>query len=138
MNRPLAVALLTFSVGIAAAGTLSLSNRMLAETTAQTAAPTTVAPKPAGKASGAVAYTPANVAAGQQVFLQRCMQCHSVAEGEVRFGPSLFGVMKGPKPRKTPAGVREILHDGKNKMPSFKDVLAPDEVDHIIAYLHSL
>ena len=121
MNRPFAVALLTFSVGIAAVGTLSLSNRSLAQ-----------------KPTAATAYSPANVAAGQQVFSQRCMQCHSVAEGEVRFGPSLYGVMKGPHPRKTPAQVREILHDGKNKMPSFKDVLTPEEVDHVIAYLHSL
>ena len=27
---------------------------------------------------------------------------------------------------------------GKNKMPPFKDILTPEEIDHVIAYVHSL
>ena len=85
----------------------------------------------------AAAYTPANARAGEQVFLQRCFQCHSVNPGEVRIGPSLFHVMKGPK-AVSAAQVRIQLRDGKGKMPPFKDILTPDEVNHIIAYLHTL
>jgi mono/diheme cytochrome c family protein len=85
----------------------------------------------------AKAYSAANVQAGEQVFLDKCFQCHSVNKGEVRIGPSLFGVMKGPK-AKTAAEIRVQLRDGKGKMPPFKDILKPEQVDQVIAYLHSL
>jgi mono/diheme cytochrome c family protein len=77
------------------------------------------------------------VQAGAQVFLDKCFQCHSVNKGEVRVGPSLFGIMKGPK-AKTAAQIRVQLHDGKGKMPPFKDILTPQQVDQVIAYLHTL
>jgi cytochrome c2 len=73
---------------------------------------------PSAAQSSAAAYTPANAHAGEQVFLQRCFQCHSVNPGEVRIGPSLFHVMKGPK--------------------AVSAAQIPDDVNHIIAYLHSL
>jgi len=88
-------------------------------------------------AQPSASYTPANAHAGEQVFLQRCFQCHSVNPGEVRIGPTLFHVMKGPK-AVSAAQIRIQLRDGKGKMPPFKDILTPDDVNHIIAYLHSL
>ncbi|MGD0798719.1 MAG: cytochrome c [Acidobacteriaceae bacterium] len=93
-------------------------------------------PNPSAAQSSA-AYTPANAHAGEQVFLQKCFQCHSVNPGEVRIGPTLFHVMKGPKA--VPAAqIRIQLRDGKGKMPPFKDLLTPEDVDHVIAYLHTL
>ncbi|WP_263383097.1 c-type cytochrome [Granulicella arctica] len=76
--------------------------------------------------------------AGEAIFTQRCFQCHSVVEDQVRFGPSLYHVMKAPHPRKTAAEIRVILKEGKGKMPSFKDILTPEDTDNILAYLHSL
>ena len=76
--------------------------------------------------------------AGEDTFMQRCFQCHSVAEGEVRVGPSLYHVTKGPHPRKTPAGIHEILTNGKGRMPSFKEILTKEDTDNLIAYLKSL
>ena len=76
--------------------------------------------------------------AGEAVFTQRCFACHSVIQDQVRFGPSLYHVLKTPHPRKTPAEVRTILREGKNKMPSFKDVLTPEDVNNLLAYLHTL
>jgi len=76
--------------------------------------------------------------AGEAVFTQRCFQCHSVIEDQVRFGPSLYHVMKPPHPRKTAAEIRVILKEGKGKMPSFKDILTPEDTDNILAYLHTL
>jgi mono/diheme cytochrome c family protein len=90
------------------------------------------AQEPAGKA-----YSAANVQAGQTVFLNVCFQCHSVNKGEVRVGPSLYGVMKGPK-AKTAAEVRLQVTKGKGKMPPFENILSPEQVDQVIAYLHSL
>jgi mono/diheme cytochrome c family protein len=91
-----------------------------------------LAQQPAAKA-----YSAANVQAGEQVFLDKCFQCHSVNKGEVRVGPSLFGIMKGPK-AKTAAEIKVQLRDGKGKMPPFKDILTADQIEHVIAYLHSL
>jgi mono/diheme cytochrome c family protein len=91
--------------------------------------------------SSAPAYAQANAAAvhaGQQVFTQRCFQCHSVVPDQVRFGPSLHGVLSKPHPRKTDAEVRTILKNGKGKMPSFNGVLTKEDTDNLLAYLHSL
>jgi mono/diheme cytochrome c family protein len=94
-------------------------------------------PTPSAAQPSTSAYTPANAHAGEQVFLQKCFQCHSVNQGEVRIGPSLFHVMKGPK-AVSAAQIRIQLRDGKGKMPPFKDILTPDDIDHVIAYLHTL
>jgi mono/diheme cytochrome c family protein len=94
-------------------------------------------PAPSQAKASSAAYTPANVHAGEQVFLQRCFACHSINQGETRIGPSLFHVMKGPK-AVSAAAIHIQLRDGKGKMPPFKDILTPDDVDHVIAYLHSL
>ena len=78
------------------------------------------------------------VHAGQQVFTQHCFQCHSVLPDQVRFGPSLHGLLKKPHPLKTEPEVRTILKNGLGKMPSFKDVLSKEETDNLLAYLHTL
>ncbi len=80
----------------------------------------------------------ASVHAGEEIFTQRCFQCHSVAENQVRFGPSLYHEMKAPHPKKTAPQIRTILKEGKGKMPSFKDILTQEDTDNILAYLHSL
>jgi mono/diheme cytochrome c family protein len=118
MNKSLAILSPMLLIGIASLGVL-------------------LSPAPSAAQPSASAYTPANAHAGEQVFLQKCFQCHSINEGEVRIGPSLFHVMKGPKA--VPAAqIRIQLRDGKGKMPPFKDILTPDDVDHVIAYLHTL
>ena len=91
-----------------------------------------------GQAKKAAAPPAGDAKVGEDLFQQKCFQCHSVAEGEVRFGPSLYHVTKGPKPRKTPAGIHEILTNGKGKMPSFKEVLTEKDMDDLIAYVKSL
>jgi len=119
MNRSLAAILLTLIVGTATLSILCAPTPSLAQK------------------SDVAAYTPANVHAGEQVFLQKCFQCHSVNKDEVRVGPSLYSVMKGSH-SETAAQVRSQIVDGKGRMPPFKGLLTPEEVDHVVAYLHSL
>jgi mono/diheme cytochrome c family protein len=76
--------------------------------------------------------------AGQDLFTQKCILCHSVNEGQVMFGPSLYQVMKKPVGKKSAAEIRTILQDGKGKMPPFKDKLTPEDVNNLLAYLHTL
>ena len=66
------------------------------------------------------------------------MGCHSVNEGQVLFGPSLYHVTTPPHPRETPTQIREILKNGKNKMPSFDGKLEETQVNDVIAYLRTL
>jgi mono/diheme cytochrome c family protein len=79
-----------------------------------------------------------DVRAGEEIFVQKCFQCHSVLEGQVRFGPSLYGEMKRPHPKKTAAEIRTILMNGKGKMPPFHDALTQDDTDRLLAYIESL
>ena len=88
---------------------------------------------PAGKAT-----QPPSVQHGKQIFMQRCMPCHSVNKDQVLLGPSLWGEMTKSPHKKTAAQIRVLLRDGKGKMPSWKEILTPDDVDNILAYLHSL
>ena len=78
------------------------------------------------------------VHAGQELFTQKCFQCHSVQERQVKLGPSLYRETKAPNAKKTPAEVRETITNGKGKMPSFKEKLTKQEIDELVAYIHSL
>ena len=78
----------------------------------------------------------AAVHAGQDVFTAKCFQCHSTVKDQVRFGPSLYGKLK--QHQKSEAQVRQILKDGKGKMPSFDGKLTPEETNNLLAYLHTL
>ena len=80
----------------------------------------------------------AKVHAGQDLFQHTCMQCHAVLEGQYSFGPNLYGEMKKPHPKKTTPEVKELLKNGKGKMPAFGDKLAPSDMENLIAYLHTL
>jgi len=94
----------------------------------------------AGKAQAPAgsAAQPLSVQHGKQIFMQRCMQCHSVNKGQVLLGPSLFGEMTTSPHKKTAAQIRVLLRDGKGKMPSWKEILTPDDIDNILLYLHTL
>jgi mono/diheme cytochrome c family protein len=89
------------------------------------------------QAQSAATSKEALVHAGQDLFTQKCHQCHSVVEGQYSFGPNLYHEMK-KSPKKTPADVRAILKNGKNKMPAFGDKLSEDDTKELLAYLQTL
>jgi mono/diheme cytochrome c family protein len=78
----------------------------------------------------------AMVQAGKDVVAQKCMQCHSVIEGQAMLGPSLYRETK--KSHGNAAEIRVILKNGRGKMPSFKDRLTPEETNNLLAYLRTL
>ena len=79
----------------------------------------------------------AKVHAGEEIFTQRCMQCHAVHEGQTSFGPNLQGELKKPH-HQSNAEVRTIIKAGKGKMPAFSEKLTPAELDDLVAYMHTL
>ncbi len=96
---------------------------------------------PAPKNNTELKLTPAQ-ASGQRLFQAHCAECHETYSSRDRHGPSLKGVLKKRYlPSGTPANddrVREAIALGRSKMPAFGGTLTTDEVDEIIAYLHTL
>jgi mono/diheme cytochrome c family protein len=81
-------------------------------------------------------------ARGRRIFNQSCMQCHEAYSDIAHNGPSLQGVFKKQAlPSGTPANddrVRDTILLGRAKMPSFRNLFSDDQVDDVIAYLHTL
>lgn len=81
-------------------------------------------------------------AAGRKVYDAYCLGCHEAYVTGGRRGPSLMGVFKKKElPSGTPANdqrVREVILQGRAKMPSFGDRLTPQQVDDLLAYMYTL
>jgi mono/diheme cytochrome c family protein len=81
-------------------------------------------------------------AAGRHIYDARCGMCHEAYSGRALRGPSLQGLFKKPyMPSGTPANedrVREVIELGRSKMNGFGRVLSPQQIDDLIAYLHTL
>jgi mono/diheme cytochrome c family protein len=81
-------------------------------------------------------------AAGRRVYDQRCGSCHEAYSSRDLRGPSLQGMFKKKElPSGTPANddrAREVIELGRAKMPGFGRVLSPQQVDDLLAYLHTL
>jgi mono/diheme cytochrome c family protein len=81
-------------------------------------------------------------ASGRRVFDHYCDRCHNPYGSWSWAGPSLAGVFKKKYlPSGTPANddrVREVILLGRAKMPSFRKELTPQQLDDLMAYLHTL
>ena len=81
-------------------------------------------------------------ARGHRVWEQRCAECHYAYVSRSLRAPSMKGLFqKREMPSGTPANddrVREVILDGRAKMPAFGRVLSISEVDDLLAYLHTL
>ena len=81
-------------------------------------------------------------ARGRRLFDQSCAQCHRAYSSETQSGPSLRDVFKKKElPSGAPANgdrVRENILLGRAKMPGFRNLFSDDQVDDLIAYLHTL
>ncbi len=80
---------------------------------------------------------------GRHVFDQYCDRCHSAYSSKDRKGPSLQGVFKHQYLSQSgmPANdhrVSDIVRMGRNKMEGFSQVLTQEQIDDLLAYLHTL
>jgi len=82
-------------------------------------------------------------ASGRHIYDQYCDRCHAPYSSRGRQGPSLEGVFK--KPYLSMSGMpanddrlRDIVMLGRNKMDGFGNVLTPEQVNDLLAYLHTL
>jgi mono/diheme cytochrome c family protein len=79
---------------------------------------------------------------GHEVFQVFCAACHYDRQSGSLHGPSLLGVFKKPALPSGAAATDErvtatIVH-GRNNMPALGGKLSPDDIDDVLAYLHTL
>jgi len=79
---------------------------------------------------------------GHDLYQARCAVCHYDRQTGALHGPSLLGVFKKPALPSGAAATDErvsatVLH-GRNNMPAMGNILAPGDVDDLLAYLHTL
>jgi mono/diheme cytochrome c family protein len=81
-------------------------------------------------------------ATGRQLYDRHCGMCHEPYSSKSRRGPSLQAMFKKPyMVSGTPANderVSEVVMLGRSKMPAFNRVLTPQQVEDLLAYLHTL
>lgn len=81
--------------------------------------------------------------AGRRVYDDYCDRCHEPYVARGKKGPSLKGVFKKPYLEMSglPANddrVGEIIRYGRDKMQGFAPVLSPQQINDLLAYLHTL
>ncbi len=81
-------------------------------------------------------------AAGRRVYDTRCAECHFAYSTHNLRGPSLHGLfkqqfMKNGMPAND-ARVTDIILLGRAKMPAFQQKLTQQQLDDLLAYLHTL
>ncbi len=84
--------------------------------------------------SFAIASSASQRSRGAAVFqVSGCQHCHTIRTVGGHKGPDLSSVGR----RKSKAAIRQQIVYGSKVMPAFGDVLAPDELSDVIAYLRS-
>ncbi len=79
---------------------------------------------------------------GHAVFQTRCGACHYDRKNDALHGPPLLGVFKKPA---LPSGaaatderVTATIEHGRGTMPAMGNVMDQQDVDDVLAYLHTL
>lgn len=85
----------------------------------------------------------AQQAAGRRLYDQYCDRCHEPYSSRDKKGSSLQGVFKKQFLPKSgmPANderVGELILTGRNMMPAFGQVMSKEQVQDLLAYLHTL
>lgn len=79
---------------------------------------------------------------GRRIYDTYCLGCHEAYMHGGRRGPSLMEVFKKKElPSGTPANdqrVSEVVMQGRAKMPAFGDRITPQQLQDLLAYMHTL
>ncbi len=84
----------------------------------------------------------AQQARGRHIFDRNCARCHEAYSSRGLQGPSLKGIYKRKYfPSGLPANddrMKDVVLMGKAKMPSFRPSISDEELQDLIAYMHTL
>jgi len=78
---------------------------------------------------------------GRQIYQANCAVCHNAYKNEALQGPALIHLYKKDLPSGKPPTdqhVRDSIMLGRNMMPPFNLLLNDQQVNDLIAYLHTL
>jgi mono/diheme cytochrome c family protein len=81
--------------------------------------------------------------AGRKLYDDHCDRCHRPYSTKGRKGPGLKGVFQHPYLPLSglPANderVRDIIRSGRHEMPAYGQILSPQDLQDLLAYLHTL
>ncbi|HSZ01026.1 MAG TPA: cytochrome c [Terriglobales bacterium] len=81
--------------------------------------------------------------AGRRIYDNYCDRCHAPYSSRGRQGPSMKGVFQRQylPTSGMPANddrVTDIVRMGRNKMPGYAQVLSQQQINDLLAYLHTL
>ena len=81
-------------------------------------------------------------AAGRVVYQANCAKCHNAYSTQALQGPSMYGLFRKPylpsgAPARDDRALQTILH-GRNMMPAAGQGLRQQQLDDLLAYLHTL
>lgn len=81
--------------------------------------------------------------AGRRIYDHDCDRCHEPYSTKGKKGPGLKGVFRNKYLRLSglPANderVTDIIRLGRNEMPAFSQTLNQQQIDDLLAYLHTL
>jgi mono/diheme cytochrome c family protein len=97
--------------------------------------------KPAPKSDAELGLT-AQQASGRRVFEQYCAACHYAYSSSGLKGPGLRKLFRKEfLPSGLPTNetfVRQTIASGRGMMPEFGDALSEEQLDNLVAYLHTL
>jgi mono/diheme cytochrome c family protein len=101
--------------------------------------PTTKAPKKKPSSNGS-AGSPER---GKEIFEKKCAACHYADSDAKKIGPGLKGISKRGtftvnNEKVTDETLKAWIENGDNLMPPFKDVLEPDQIKDVVAYVKTL
>jgi mono/diheme cytochrome c family protein len=82
-------------------------------------------------------------AAGRKIYDSHCDRCHDPYSTHGRKGPGLKGVFKQPylSVSGLPANddrVVDIIRLGRKEMPGYSQTLSQQDIDELLAYMHTL
>ncbi len=110
---------------------------------AQDPPPKPAAKKASGGSKAAAAAAAAAAARGKDVFDKKCGLCHFPDSDAKKIGPGLKGLSKRGtfsinNNKVTDDALKTWIENGDALMPPFKEVLEPDQIKDVIAYVKTL
>jgi mono/diheme cytochrome c family protein len=82
-----------------------------------------------------------DAAAGKSLFVSKCSICHGPdGKGNTSMGKSLkiADLHSATVQKMSDAEIKDLILNGKNKMPAFKGKLTDAQMDEVLAYIREL
>jgi mono/diheme cytochrome c family protein len=103
--------------------------------------PTSPSSQPAHRTASQLNAAPTPIEDGREIFLANCVGCHGKnADGDTPAGRNWHVPdLRSPQVQSLADPVlRQILREGKGKMPAWGGLLSQTDMDHVLAYVRSL